>query len=190
MTDTRNIGVALSGGGHRATVFGLGVLLALVDQGLNNRVVSISSVSGGSIANGIAMIGPDFGTVGPAEFEAHIAGPLSAISDRGILLGGAPATRNYVRMLIGSIGALVVLWIVFVVAAIGHWWVLAAVALALSIVGGLVAWHLFRDRSRHTQRAIDAELLGNKQTTLGSLHSTPRSVHHVLCTTELQTGTS
>src|SRR3954468_10666803 len=119
MSDTHEIGVALSGGGHRATVFGLGVLLALVDQGLNERVVSISSVSGGSIANGIAMVGPDFGTVGTGEFESHIAGSLSAISARGILLGGAPATRDYIRMLIGSIAAVAVLWMVFVVAAIG-----------------------------------------------------------------------
>ncbi|HZX53112.1 MAG TPA: hypothetical protein VFE86_00450, partial [Ilumatobacteraceae bacterium] len=153
MSDTHEIGVALSGGGHRATVFGLGVLLALVDQGLNNRVVSISSVSGGSIANGIAMIGPDFGTVGTAEFESHIAGPLSAISDRGILLGGAPATRNFIRMLIGSLVAMAVSSVVFVVAAIGHWWILAVVALVVSIVAVVIAWRLFRSRSRHTQGA-------------------------------------
>ena len=48
MTDQRgerHIGVALSGGGHRATVFGLGALLALVDQGLNREVVSVASLS-------------------------------------------------------------------------------------------------------------------------------------------------
>ncbi len=81
-------------------LFGLGVLLALVDQHLNQRVTSISSVSGGSIANGIAASGPDFGTVETEEFERHIAGALSTISDRGLLLGGAPATRGYMRMLI------------------------------------------------------------------------------------------
>jgi hypothetical protein len=190
MSESRDIGVALSGGGHRATVFGLGVLLALVDQGLNERVVSISSVSGGSIANGIAMIGPDYGTVGPAEFEAHLAGPLSAISERGILLGGAPATRTYIRLLIGSIVTTAILWIVVVVAVIGHWWVLAIVAALLAIIAKLVAWRLFRARSRRTQRALDAELLGNKHVTLAGLRSAPMSVHHVLCTTELQTGTS
>jgi len=190
MTDTRNIGVALSGGGHRATVFGLGVLLALVDQGLNERVLSISSISRGSIANGVAMVGPDFGTLSTAEFESHVTGPLAAIADRGILLGGAPATRNFIRQLVGSLVTVAVLWVVFAVAAIGHWWGVAVVALALSIAAALVAWRLFRRRSVHTQRAIDAELLGNKQSTLGSLQSSPASVHHVLCTTELQTGTS
>ena len=45
------IGVAISGGGHRATLFGLGVLLYLADVARNNEVVTISSVSGGSITN-------------------------------------------------------------------------------------------------------------------------------------------
>jgi len=188
--DSRDIGVALSGGGHRATVFGLGVLLSLVDQGLNERVMSISSVSGGSIANGIAMIGPDYGTVHTDEFESHLSASLSAISDRGVLLGGAPATRTFIRLLIGSIVATALLWIVVVVAVIGHWWLLAIVAAVLAIIAGVVAWRLFRARSRRTQRAIDAELLGNKHVTLAGLRSSPMSVHHVLCTTELQTGTS
>jgi hypothetical protein len=48
--------VALSGGGHRATLFGLGVLLALVDRDLNERVSQIASVSGGSIANAFVAI--------------------------------------------------------------------------------------------------------------------------------------
>jgi len=46
-----DIAVSLSGGGHRATLFGLGVLIALVDRGLNKRVKQIASVSGGSIVN-------------------------------------------------------------------------------------------------------------------------------------------
>ena len=46
------IGVALSGGGHRATVWAW-VLPYLVDAGKHRDVVSISSVSGGSIANGV-----------------------------------------------------------------------------------------------------------------------------------------
>ena len=46
-----DIALSLSGGGHRATLFGLGVLLALVDRGLNMRVKQIASVSGGSIVN-------------------------------------------------------------------------------------------------------------------------------------------
>ena len=46
-----SIAVALSGGGYRAAMFGLGVLLYLVDAAKNCEVTSISSVSGGSITN-------------------------------------------------------------------------------------------------------------------------------------------
>ena len=46
------IGVALSGGGHRASLFGLGVLLYLGDAGKLPEVTSLASVSGGSLTNG------------------------------------------------------------------------------------------------------------------------------------------
>src|SRR5256885_1471960 len=46
------IGLALSGGGHRASLFALGVLLYLTDVQKNRDVVSMASVSGGSITNG------------------------------------------------------------------------------------------------------------------------------------------
>lgn len=190
MTGERDLGVALSGGGHRATVFGLGVLLALVDQGLNTRVGSISSVSGGSIANGIAMAGPDFGNTTVPEFEQHIAPALGAISDRGILLGGAPATRGYMRMLIVSGIVAAVAWIVCIVAVIGHWWVVAIVAGVVALAVALFAWSWFGQRSVRTERAIDAELLGKRSLRLADLQASAGSVHHVLCTTELQTGTS
>jgi NTE family protein len=45
--------VALSGGGFRATLAAVGVLRFLVDAGLLSRVRWVSSVSGGSIANGL-----------------------------------------------------------------------------------------------------------------------------------------
>ncbi len=190
MTEKRDIGVALSGGGHRATAFGLGVMLALVDQHLNQRVTSISSVSGGSIANGIAVSGPDFGTVEAPAFERHIAGALSTISDRGLLLGGAPATRGYMRMLIVTACAALAAGLVCIVAVVGHWWIVAVVAFVVALGSGLVSWRSFGSRSAHTEAAIDSELLGNRSLRLADLHASPSSVHHVLCTTELQTGTS
>src|SRR5260370_29752440 len=67
-----SIGVALSGGGHRATIFGLGALLYLVDAGLNRSVQSITSVSGGSILNGfLGLLEKPFNAQSPAEFEEH-----------------------------------------------------------------------------------------------------------------------
>ena len=45
--------VALSGGGFRATLAAIGVLRFLADAGMLDRVRHVSSVSGGSIANGL-----------------------------------------------------------------------------------------------------------------------------------------
>lgn len=43
------LGLALSGGGFRATLFHLGVVKALLDRGVLKDVCHITSVSGGSI---------------------------------------------------------------------------------------------------------------------------------------------
>lgn len=50
------IGVSLSGGGYRATMFALGALTAIHDAGLWDRVCWISSVSGGSFASAAAAV--------------------------------------------------------------------------------------------------------------------------------------
>src|SRR2546422_4869134 len=47
------IGLALSGGGFRATLFHVGVLWRLNEFGLLSRIDRISSVSGGSITAGL-----------------------------------------------------------------------------------------------------------------------------------------
>ncbi|NMQ29363.1 patatin-like phospholipase family protein [Candidatus Accumulibacter phosphatis] len=47
------IGLSLSGGGFRATLFGLGTLWRLNEGGLLRRLTRISSVSGGSIVAGV-----------------------------------------------------------------------------------------------------------------------------------------
>ena len=50
---TTPIGVTLSGGGFRATFAGLGVIRYLADAGLLHDLRYVSSVSGGSVANGM-----------------------------------------------------------------------------------------------------------------------------------------
>jgi predicted acylesterase/phospholipase RssA len=162
MDDDPRIGVALSGGGHRATVFGLGALLALIDSRLNGHVVSISSVSGGSVANGIALVGPDYARSSAAELEGHYRPALKVIADRGLLLGGAPATRGYVRTLIGALAVATIAVLATVVMLVTHLWIPAL---------------------------VDAELLGDDLVTLDDERVTSSSVHHVICTTELHTGT-
>jgi hypothetical protein len=95
----QRLAIALSGGGHRATIFGLGALLYIVDTGTNHRVVSIASVSGGSIANGmVAQAGP-FTKLSRDDFLQQVMRPLARrIAGQGILF--APAlTKGYLVVL-------------------------------------------------------------------------------------------
>jgi len=48
-TSTEKVGLALSGGGFRASLFHIGVLAKLADIGVLNRIEALSCVSGGSI---------------------------------------------------------------------------------------------------------------------------------------------
>lgn len=52
VVQNNKIALSLSGGGYRATLFALGALKALNKMGLLNRIDTITSVSGGSIASG------------------------------------------------------------------------------------------------------------------------------------------
>jgi NTE family protein len=66
------IGLALSGGGFRATCFGLGCLRALHDQDLLQQVQVISGISGGSLLTAFYAYGPaDFD-----EFDALVVEQL------------------------------------------------------------------------------------------------------------------
>ena len=64
------IAVAVSGGGYRATAWGLGVLWCLADTGLNRDVTMVSSVSGGSILNAHVGLEAPYREVSPDEFAA------------------------------------------------------------------------------------------------------------------------
>lgn len=56
------VGLTLSGGGFRATAFGLGCLRALHDTGVLDKVAVVSGVSGGSLLAALWAYGPnDFG---------------------------------------------------------------------------------------------------------------------------------
>jgi hypothetical protein len=186
----RDIGVTLSGGGHRATVFGLGALLAMADAGLCARTVSIGSVSGGSIANGAVMVGPDYGTAPVADIEAHIARTVRSIAERGILQGGAPATKWYLRSFVASVVLSLIALQTVVVAGIAQTPAVVAIAAVLFFLFGWLTLWLFSRRSSVTERAIDKELLGDAHTNLAEQCARDLSVHHVICTTDMQGGTA
>jgi len=58
MTTRPQIGLAISGGGFRATAFGLGCLRALHDRGILRNVTVLSGISGGSLAAAMWAYGP------------------------------------------------------------------------------------------------------------------------------------
>jgi len=73
-TDNRTVGIALSGGGHRATLFGLGALLYLADSGCNKDVTTIASVSGGSLTNAyLSLMDKPFSDVSGEGFDENAA---------------------------------------------------------------------------------------------------------------------
>lgn len=66
------IGIALSGGGVRATVFHLGVLARLAENGLLESISFISSVSGGSLAAGLVYAANDYAWPGSKEYLSDV----------------------------------------------------------------------------------------------------------------------
>jgi hypothetical protein len=118
----RKLGVAISGGGHRATLWGLGVLMYLVDRGANHQVTTITSVSGGSIANGVVGMRTNYRATTPAAFRAAVRPLLRHITTDGLFFYGS-ATNGYLVSVLG----------------------LAAVtAAAWSVIGGVIGWQAAR----------------------------------------------
>ena len=104
------IGVALSGGGHRAGLFGLGVLLYLADARKNRDVVCISSVSGGSLTNGFVAQAVEYADVSPEAFREHVAPLVRRLARTGTLFPPSLLTSVYLLLLLALLGALVAIW--------------------------------------------------------------------------------
>lgn len=88
--DGKTIGLALSGGGFRATLFGLGSLLRLNDAGLLGRLDRVTSVSGGSILSG--LLAHRWRTLqfvdGRAQnFDSEVVDPVRRFCSRTIDIG-------------------------------------------------------------------------------------------------------
>jgi predicted acylesterase/phospholipase RssA len=98
------LGVAVSGGGYRATAWALGVLLGLAESGAKDRVSTISSVSGGSITNAaVAMSKMGYSTADSTEFARFAA----ELANR---LAGRP--RWFHSVLALEVALIVSMWIV------------------------------------------------------------------------------
>src|SRR3982751_982699 len=73
----RRIGLALSGGGFRATLYHLGLVRFLRDAGVLPRVTHITSVSGGSVLAAHLALNWDRYNGSPKEFDAAAAEVLA-----------------------------------------------------------------------------------------------------------------
>ncbi|MCR8547435.1 patatin-like phospholipase family protein [Salipiger sp. P9] len=87
------LGLAISGGGYRATLFHAGALIRMNELKFLPRIDRISSVSGGSITAGILAMGwkhfdfDDDGRVTAASFQKHFIDPILAATARTIDVG-------------------------------------------------------------------------------------------------------
>jgi predicted acylesterase/phospholipase RssA len=176
--EQRKLAVALSGGGHRACLFAIGVLLYLVDVGRNRDVTSIASVSGGSLTNGVVAQSLDFTSTTPEELESALARLVSGVTQRGTLFGD-PLTKAYVVLL--ALGAIVV--------AVGPW--LLPLSFGLQILAFVLAIlalaKLAGLRGRVCARAF-AKTLFTPEGAPDRLDSICDKLDHVFCATNLHGG--
>src|SRR5215469_5746546 len=97
------IGVALSGGGHRATIWGIGVLLYVADARRQGDVGVIASVSGGSIANGVIAHEMDYAKTEAGEVRTRLRPLLRHVAYTGLFFWG-PSTNLFVITLLSLLG--------------------------------------------------------------------------------------
>ena len=114
MNEKRETGLALSGGGFRATLFHLGAIWRLNEMGLLPEIARVSSVSGGSILAGLLAI--RWSTLSFHEgiavnFGSEIVNPIwrfcSQNIDRtavlfGLVAGTRKLEQSYQRYLVGK----------------------------------------------------------------------------------------
>jgi predicted acylesterase/phospholipase RssA len=181
------IGVALSGGGHRATIWGIGVLLYLADVGRQQDVGVIASVSGGSIANGVVAHEMDYAHTSPDELRARLRPLLHHVAYTGLFFWG-PSTNAFVITVfallgLGAVGTLAGLVLAFI-SGIGIWAGVVLLASLLVLTAGVL---VFTRRSL----VVDAALARTHFSRDGRptpLAEVARSLDHVMCATELQAG--
>ena len=129
--DRRRIGVAISGGGYRATAWGAGTLLYLADAGLHTDITTVSSVSGGSITNAF------FGLRSLSTSSRE-----KVWADTGVLVKRISGSVAGFRL---SLVLNLVVWIVIVVAGSKEAPNIVVAALAVGTVVAFISAHITRD---------------------------------------------
>ncbi|WP_395297610.1 patatin-like phospholipase family protein [Kitasatospora hibisci] len=181
------IGVAISGGGYRATMWGIGALLYLAETGRHRDVVAISSVSGGSVANGVVAHETDFRQDPGGDFAERVRPLIRHCARTGLFFWG-PSTNRYVRSLFALAGLAVVALLAGVVAtAVEGLRLVSGTLLASGLLLLAGALLYFQRRSVVVDRALAREFF-HRSGAPTALADVRRSVDHVFCTTELQSG--
>ena len=162
-TQPCRMSVALSGGGHRASAWGLGALYGLLlvrhgerakPDGVAIEIASIASVSGGSLTNGVVAAelharAVDLDDVSIEDFRSATAGLLATIATKG-LIPAKGRTSRYVAGLVLVLLATATLFVSAVVAVLcagrgtPGWWVLLGVYLGVGLLLGVVLSAVFR----------------------------------------------
>lgn len=181
-TDTdgekRGVAVALSGGGHRASLFGLGALLYLADAGKGPALASIASVSGGSMANGAVAQSVDLTTAGPDELRAVAARVAGQITGRGTLFGTAWTFAYLALVAVVAIASLLGPWFT----GLPLW-----LEIVLVVAGLLLTTWLVGLRGKVCALAFDRTLFraNGGSAELAAIHG---GLDHVFCATDLHAG--
>jgi hypothetical protein len=166
------IGVAISGGGHRASLFGLGALLYLIDAEKGDQLGSVASVSGGSLTNAFFGTTVDLSTLNSEAMWNKARDFAGQIARRGTLWA-APQTYAYLA------GIALIVVAAIIVSCLCPWW---AIVLAWVIALALGGW-ASQQRSAVVASAFDTTLLHRAR-----LASMNNKVSHVMCATDLQMG--
>lgn len=131
------IGLALSGGGVRATLFSLGVAVAFVETGANRWVRSIASVSGGSLLNAWLAHASDFSEEQPAHFAPRAGKLAKMLSDGGVFFLSGANLWKLVLAFVGRIPTLI--GIIFGIGLVVASFIQENQEIARKIVHGLTA---------------------------------------------------
>jgi predicted acylesterase/phospholipase RssA len=179
----RRLGLCLSGGGNRATLFGIGVVVALTDVGAHRRVHTVSSVSGGSVLNAVLGSSSPWPTSSAKEVRARLKPLAAMIAHTGF---SAPGTVSFATssLLVSLVAGGV--WTALATARSGAlplWSGAVVVGAVVGTVTGLWIMHVGR---QHIALQPYNNLVLGRETKLTSLHND--TIRHVVCATDLETA--
>ena len=176
----KSLAVAMSGGGHRATLFVLGALMYLVDAGANKYVTSIASVSGGSLTNGLVGQNLNFRETDGTEFRSRVAAPLATqIANKGTLF--APFFTKFYLVILFVTGILALAIPAILPVA---WYV----RILLFFIGITLWGWIFAARGRVCARAFNTTLFSPNGRTTKLAQIKKDNLDHVICSTEFRSA--